>query len=406
MLLKTAWRNLWRQRRRSLVTSTALALAISMCMAIIAFQDGFTREMQRVMVDQRLGHIQLHHTDYPGRRSMHDAMDNVTARLDGLKGQPDIETLTVRLNGQMLIGGPETSEGGELVGVMPQLEQDFSNIQEMVTQGRYLSAQPAHEVVLGVDLARKIEVGIGEEIVVVTQAADGSMGNDLFTVVGLISTGSERMDKLGGHMHLADMQSLLVLEDHAHEITLVAREGIELEQMVEPLRASPVSKDAVVRTWFEVEPQTSKMLDMQETANRLILVIVLGVASIVILNTMMMVVFERTREIGVLKALGMRPRRIVTLILLEAASLTTIAALIGVAVGGLFDWYLVTQGVRLMEGELSFGGVRFSGHFFGAFHIEKVFHTVGFAYVISLVAALWPALRAARLDPVVAMRHE
>jgi len=337
---------------------------------------------------------------------MHDALDSVTARLDTLKGQSDIKTLTVRLNGQMLIGGPETSEGGELIGVVPQLEQGFSKIQEMVTEGRYLGDQPAHEVVLGIELARKIEVGVGDEIVVVTQAADGSMGNDLFTVVGLISTGSERMDKLGGQMHIADMQSLLVLEDHAHEITLVTREDIELDQMVDTLRASPVSTDAVVRPWFEVEPQTSKMLDMQETANGLILVIVLGVASIVILNTMMMVVFERTREIGVLKALGMRPRRIVTLILLEAASLTTIAALIGVTIGGLFDWYLVTQGIRMMEGDLSFGGVRFSGHFYGAFHMDTVFHTVGFAYVVSLIAALWPALRAARLDPVVAMRHE
>jgi len=406
MMLKTAWRNLWRQRRRSLVTSSALALGIAFCMAIIAFQDGFTQEMRRVMVHQRLGHVQLHHTDFPGRRSMHDALDDVSARVQAIRARPDVEALTVRLMGQMLIGGPEKSEGGEFIGVDPVLEHAFTQVEGMVKEGRYLSADPNHEVVLGFGLADKIEVGVGDTIVVVTQSADGSTGNDLYTVVGLISTGSERIDNLGGQMHLADMQELLVMEDHAHEISLVTTVDADEDAVAAALRDTDSARDAVVRTWDEVDPQTAKMIETNESMNGVIMVIVLGVASIVILNTMMMVVFERTREIGVLKALGMRPRRIVALILLEAASLTTVAALIGLTIGGLLDWYLVTEGIRLLDGDLSFGGVRFSGHMYGVVHAQEIITTVVFAYAVSLLAALWPAWRASRLDPVVAMRQE
>jgi ABC-type lipoprotein release transport system permease subunit len=406
MMLKTAWRNLWRQRRRSLVTSSALALGIAFCMAIIAFQDGFTHEMRRVMVHQRLGHVQLHHIDFPGRRSLHDALDQASSRVQALQARSDVESLTVRLMGQMLIGGPEKSEGGELIGVEPALEQAFSGVEGMVTEGRYLGVQPDHEVVLGFGLADKIEVGVGDTVVVVTQSADGSTGNDLFTVVGLISTGAERIDNLGGQMHLADMQELLVMEDHAHEISLVTTAGTHEAALAAELRGTDPARDAVVRTWDEVDPQTAKMIETNESMNGVIMVIVLGVASIVILNTMMMVVFERTREIGVLKALGMRPRRIVALILLEAVCLTTISALVGLTIGGLLDWYLVTQGIRLLDGDLTFGGVRFSGHMYGRVNAAEIITTVVFAYTVSLLAALWPAWRASRLDPVVAMRQE
>ena len=122
-LLRLAWRNIWRQRRRSLVTASAMAIGIGLCMSIIAFQDGFNLEMKRVMIDQRLGHIQLHHPDYPGRGAMYDALDGIDARLEALKAHPEIEALTIRMKGAALIGGPTKAEGGGLKGVDPVREE-------------------------------------------------------------------------------------------------------------------------------------------------------------------------------------------------------------------------------------------------------------------------------------------
>jgi ABC-type lipoprotein release transport system permease subunit len=383
-----------------------MAIGIALCMSIIAFQDGFNVEMKRVMVDQRLGHIQLHHPDYPGRGAMYDALGGLEARLEALEKNPDILALTARMKGPALIGGPEKAEGGVLMGVDPIREDKVTQINSMVTQGRYLSAQPRQEVVLGFGLAKKIEVGLGDDVVILTQAADGSMGNTLLKVVGLISTGDERTDNLGAHTHLADLQELLVMPDMAHEITVVTKRGTDLVELAQTLRTSEAGKDALIRTWKEIDPQTFKMMKMQEEMGSIVLFIILGVAGIVILNTMMMTVFERTRELGVLKALGMRPRSVVGLIMAEAAVLSTMSVIIGLALGGLLDWILVTHGVKFMDGDLTFNGVRFSGRLIGVVRVEPIIQAVVMTYIISILAALWPALRAARLDPVESMRQE
>ena len=145
---------------------------------------------------------------------------------------------------------------------------------------------------------------------------------------------------------------------------------------------------------------------MQDIAAWMLLVIILSVAAIVVLNTMMMVVFERTREIGLLKALGMRPGRIVQLIAFEAVSIATVAVILGVTLGGLLDAYLVNVGVNMVEEDLVFNGIRISGNLQGYVEVKSIAYTILFAYVVSIVASLWPAWRATRLQPVTAMRQD
>jgi ABC-type lipoprotein release transport system permease subunit len=406
MIWTMAWRNMWRQRRRSLVTASALAVGIALCMSVICFQDGFYETIREVMVEQRVGHLQLHHEDYPGREALHDTLTDAEERIASLKARPEVNRVAVRLKGQGLIGAEVTSQGGLMVGTVPSSESAFNRIDEMVVEGRYLAEEPAHEAVLGLDFAKTLELGVGDTVVIVTQASDGSMGNDVFTIVGMLTTGDQQLDTMGLHLHLRDLQELLVLPDQIHEIAVVTRPGFDLDQFANSLRAEPVGESASVRTWKEVDPDTASMLGMQDTAAWIMLIIVLSVASVVILNTMMMVVFERTYEIGLLKAVGMRPTTIVGLITFEALCLTTVGIGIGVAVGVLLDLYLINVGVDLIEEDLTFNGVKLSGRLFGRFRPGIVFQTVGIAYVVSLLATLWPAWRASRLQPVAAMRQD
>ena len=400
-----AWRNLWRQRRRTLVTCMAMAIGIAMTMAIICFQDGFNAELGRVMVDQRLGHIQINHPDYPGRRALHDVLDGVDARVAALEADDAVSNLTVRLNGPALVGGDKKSEGAFLVGVDPKREDAFTHMSTMVTEGRYLSDGASQEMVLGVELAENIEVKVGDAAVVVTQGADGSMGNELFTVVGLLSTGDERVDRGGGQVHLSDMQALLVLDDAAHEITLRTPNADTLGTSKPIISSNGGTADAVVRTWAEVDPQTQKMMAMNQSMNFVVMMIVLVVAGIVVLNTMMMVVYERTHELGVLKALGMKPSGVMKLIAMEALCLTTVSVAIGLLLGGLLDWYIVVQGVKFLDGDLTFAGVRFAGRLHGRVEPAMLLNIVLSSYAIAMVAAGWPAWRASRMLPTEAMRE-
>lgn len=383
----------------------AMAIGIAMTMAIICFQDGFNSEMTRVMVDQRLGHIQINHPDYPGRRSLHDVMSGVDARVAALEADETVSSLTVRLNGPALVGGEKKSEGAFLVGVDPTREDAFTHVSTMVTEGRYLSKEASQEMVLGAELARRIDVNVDDVAVVVTQGSDGSMGNELFTIVGLLSTGDERVDRAGGQVHLRDMQALLVLDDSAHEITLRTPDADSIDSTKASISANAGAADSVVRTWAEVDPQTQKMLAMNQSMNFVVMMIVLVVAGIVVLNTMMMVVYERTHELGVLKALGMKPTGVLKLIAMEAMCLTTVSVALGLLIGGLLDWYIVVQGIKFMDGDLTFAGVRFAGRLHGLVDPVMLLNIVVSSYVIAMVAAGWPAWRASRMLPTEAMRE-
>lgn len=407
MLFTIAWRNLWRQKRRSLVTSMALAIGVALSMAVICFQDGFYGVMNRVMIEQRLGHVQMHHADYPGRRSMHDTLGDAAARVESLQANESVGQVTGRLRGQGLIGGENKAEGGEVIGIEPKLEDAFTNLSEMVVEGRFLGAEPAQEILLGKILATTIDVRLGDSIVILTQSADGSMGNDLYTLVGLVSTGNLAVDRYGGYMHLADLQELLVLEDSLHEITLTAASGQKDEAgALAAVLEEQVGEDVLVRTWEEIDPQVAEMMKMQSIANGFILCFVLGAAGFVVLNTMLMAVYERTREIGVLMSLGMRPNRVVRLVLTEAFCLSILSLAIGMSIGGLFDWYLVTQGVNLLEGNMEFMGVIMPGTMYGVVTTEAIVQTMVAGILFSLIAAAWPSWRASRLRPVEAMRQD
>ena len=407
MLLSLAWRNLWRQKRRSLVTGLALVLGVMLSMAVICFQDGFYTEMGRVLIEQRLGHVQVHHPDYPGRRAMHDTLDGADGLVARLDADDSVGDVTVRLKGQMLVGGESKSDGAELQGVIPPLEDAFSNVSAMVSSGRFLSDAPAREVVLGERLAEAIEVALGDSVVVLTQAADGSMGNDLYEVVGMVSTGSLAIDRYGGYLHLQDLQELLVLPDQVHELTITGASGKsdQADALAGHLQET-LGDGHLVRTWEQVDPQIAQMLGMQSVAAGIVLFFILGGAAFVVLNTMMMVVYERTRELGVLMALGMRPRRVVAMITSEALVMSFAAVAIGLMLGGLIDWYLVVQGVDLLQGDLEFAGVRMSGRIHGYVSTASIVQTASAGVIFSVLAALWPAWRASRLQPVEAMRQD
>ena len=409
MLLTVAWRNLWRHKRRSLITAVAMAVGIALCMVLAAFTDGTFETMFDVMVEQQLGHIQIHHPDYPETRELYRTVKDAKATLDKIDAVPEVRAAAGRMSGFALIGGDTKSAGGLLLGVDPARERDVTPFQERVREGRFVSDEPAQEIVLGHDLAKEIETSIGDEVVVLTQSADGSLGNMLLTVVGIAKTGNARIDRAGALMHVADLQDLLVLPDQLHEILVVTHDAEAIEETATKLRALVGSDTVEVVPWWEASPQTAQMMGMRDVAMGVVIVIVFGAAAFGVLNTMMMSVFERTRELGVLRALGMRPLRMISLILLESVGLAFLAATIGLVLGAALDGWIVTSGIDFsgtLEEGYEFNGVILDPVIKGVVRARPIVLIVTAVFVVTLVASLWPAYRAARLRPVEAIRAE
>ncbi len=407
LLFSVAWRNLWRHRRRTGITALAMGIGVAVCLAMFAFTDGMFRTMSAVLVDQQLGHVQVHHPDYPGKRAMHDTIGAVDKRLAALDGL-DPRAMTVRLNGFGLLGGDEKTEGGQLIGILPDREAGFSRMAEKIVDGRYLSADRANEAIIGHTLATKLDLAPGGELLVVTQAADGSLGNALLSVVGTFRSGDSMLDRAGAYAHLADLQDLLVLDDQAHVVMLLAEDPDDADPLRDEAGAALDAGDSLlVQTWQEASPQTAEMMAMSDIQMGISIFIVLSLAALGVLNTMLMAVFERTRELGVMKAVGMRPRQIVTMVVIESVLLGALACVAGLVLGGI-DYWLVVYGIDFsVDGKpLEFMGIAFDAVVRGAFDPSRVPVVLVLVFFVSVVASLWPAWRASRLRPVAAVRHE
>lgn len=407
-LIAIAWRNLWRHKRRSLITATAMAVAVAMCMSLIAFTDGMYNKMAEIMVDQQLGHVQIHHPDYPGTRQLLDTVPNANQVLEALDADETVVGATGRLNGFALLGSDKTSTGVQLQGLEPDRELPLTHVDQRVKEGRYLASEPAKEIVVGSGLAEELAIGVGDEVVAFTQGSDGSLGNDLYTVVGLSSTGNAAMDKGGAWLHLADLQELLVLPDQIHNIMVLTDDADDLDAFATGLRAR-LPDDVEVQTWREASPQTAEMMGMQSFASLIMLGIVFAVASFGVLNTMMMSVFERTRELGVLKAIGLRPVQMVSMVLWESAFLGVLAGGIGLVLGAGLDLLVVFYGFDMSAGSadgFEMMGVRFDPIIYGDVTPFSVYAPISALILVSIGASVWPAWRAARLQPVEAIRTE
>lgn len=412
MLIKIAWRNIWRQKRRSWITITAMGLGVALSLACMAWIDGTFQNGFDLMVRQTTGHVQLHQHNYPKQHALYDSMPQTLAQQ--VKKLPALKNSSARAFAYGLLAAGDEAGGAQLIGVNPVDEAATSSVDSKVVQGgRWLDTKSKGEIVLGYGLAKTLKVKVGDPIICVSQAADGSMGNQIFKLVGLVKTGSAGRDRAGAFVRLADLQELMVLPGQIHEISLNAINDKKIPLLVSQVtdlinKNTKFEGSFIVRSWDQINPIAKQMTDFQNAFLFVMLMLVFAVASLGILNTMLMSVFERTREFGVMRAIGVEPRQIVGIVVIESISLALIAAVLGLALGLMMDAYLVYQGVDLSAymGSFSFGGVNFDPHMYGYVRATPIYATVIGLFVVAVLSALWPAFRAARLKPVEAMREE
>jgi ABC-type lipoprotein release transport system permease subunit len=277
-----------------------------------------------------------------------------------------------------------------------------------MVQGGYLTAGMPKGVVIGDALATTIGVAVGSEIVVLTPAADGSTGNDVYTVIGVFHTGLDSMD--GGllFMPLATLQDLLRLPPERihevgiklHDISTAAATAAALQLQLD--KTFPVR----VRPWQELVPELADYVQFNRRITFILFSIFFALAAMGIINTMLMAVIERTRELGMLMAVGMRPVQVVGLIVAEAAGLAAASLILGAALALPILWYLQVHGLNLGHngGTVSVSGVVVGPYWYGRQDFVSYAEAALGLAVTALLAALYPASRAARLRPAEALR--
>jgi ABC-type lipoprotein release transport system permease subunit len=294
------------------------------------------------------------------------------------------------------------------MGVSPDSEQRVSRLLESVLSGPGLSEEPSKTILLGSTLSRSLGVDLGAEVALVTQAADGTVGNDLYRVKGVFQTGITYLDRSLVLIHLQDLQDLLAMEPwQIHEVAVRLDGSSGADPVALEINRAGLVPGIEARSWGELLPQLREYLEVASGMGWFIISLVGLFAGFGTLNTMMMAVFERTREFGTLTSLGMSPGHILVTFLLESILLGVVGLLIGLGLGVLLMLYLANQGLDLTRWmrEISLVGSRLDPVLRAEWTWEQfIWSAVGLMLAV-ILATLIPAVRAARMDPVKAI-HE
>jgi ABC-type lipoprotein release transport system permease subunit len=401
--LRIAWRNLSRNRRRTVITVTAVLLNTAVLIATDALMTGLTAQTIRNATEMVVGEAQIHAAGYRAERSMYQAIPDPAALLarahaHGIGAAP-------RTFGFGLLSAGAKSAGASFWGVDPAAERAAFDLPRHVATGRFLADAPAAEVVIGRKLARSLEAGVGSELVAVVQAADGSLGNELYKVVGILQTVGDDIDRGAVFMHRAELDRLFAAGGRVHEIALDSRGAIAPGAIVH-LYADLPPRGLEVVTWRQLLPAISDMQNLSGATTLLFGLVFLLAAGLGVLNTMLMATHDRVREYGLVKALGASRLRIFRDVLAEAALLSLVANALGVALGVAGSFFMQKVGIDLSAlggGDITFSGIAFDPIWRGMLRARAVVEAVVATTAACLLASLYPAIKAARLDPARAM---
>ncbi|MBI4346511.1 MAG: ABC transporter permease, partial [Elusimicrobia bacterium] len=349
-MLLLAWRNLWRNARRSLLTLASIACGV----AAIMFGQSMIKTIQYSLIEKATGvisgHIQVQHQDVRELKFPEKYFGELPRIDRALSADPAVAAHQARIVVTGLVSGKNDSNGVLIVAVEPHRDPKVTSMHTYLQRGTWLTGKP-REIVLGDQAAEALGAGLGEKVVVMAQASDGSMGADNYTVVGLFHAGSQTFDKAIVYVPLASMQETLALEGRANNFVVRLRDPERLREAQAGLAAALAKEPVKVLTWREVDEELTGMQAYQNAILKIVLGIVFLIVALGILNTVFMSLFERVREFGILKAMGARPSFVLRLVLVESCIMGAIGGAAGVAVGSALIVYFHQQGLALPLGE-------------------------------------------------------
>jgi putative ABC transport system permease protein len=408
--IKLAWRNIWRNWRRTILTSLAVAFGMISIIFTYSYIEGVSESIYRTLIETELGHVKIVSREFlrlervmPREQLVYNAQ-NIEA---GISSLPGISSVTERIKFHLILSSEAKNEPAVGIGIIPEQEKNLFDLRQHLIEGSYLEESSAG-ILIGDGLAKKLRVGLGDELLAVTTDINYSTYALTFTVAGIFKTGFTFMDKNFSYIPIEKAQEMLDCDGAAHEILLLLDDP-ETARKISSEILTFLEKKGLEDTITAVAWLDSFFITYLPFANiavSSILLIIMLIAALVILNTMLMAVVERTHEIGVIKSMGMRNRGVVALILVEA----TYIGLLGVFIGGLIGSGLsllaqntglnFTRMMEKMEFEIAF----FSPIIYPKFTLGILLCAAVFCLATTLFAAIYPARKASRMEPVEALR--
>jgi ABC-type lipoprotein release transport system permease subunit len=400
LLFRLAWRNVLRNRRRSAVILVAITVGLWAMLVFAGFTRGWSDDVSRNAVETLTGHLQIHAPDYLQDPSVDHVMAAPGEALRNLLDGEAVAAWASRVRVPSVVMSERETAGVTLVGIDPAREKGLSFIADAVKEGRNLSGAEDGGVLLGRKLAERLGTGLGKRVVLMSQAADHSVVDRGFPVVGLYAADRSTTEMTFVFVGREAAQQMLGLGTGVSEVAVALRDPSGVGAFLERVRA--VAGSADVQPWTTLEPMAQAMVALGEAWIWMFYVVMYIAMAFGLVNTLLMAVLERTREFGLLQALGMRPRLIVRQVLAESSVLLAAGVLAGALLAGA-TLALLHDGIdlsALAEGAEMWG---MSKVIYPALSASDVVSAIVFIVVLGALASLYPALRAARKVPVEAI---
>jgi ABC-type lipoprotein release transport system permease subunit len=403
MLTKLAWRNIWRNRRRSLIVLTSITIGTVAIIFLDAFADGSLNQWIENQLSTNISFIQIYKKGYANNKVIQNYLPDREYIENKLKSENLVKGFSERVSSFGLINSPSNSSGINFIGIDPQREPGVSKIHEYIISGKYLSGAK-HELLLGKKLAEKLEVNISDKIVIMASDLEGKVSSDIFRITGIFQSASSEFDKYYVYINLSNAQDLLGIGDKITEIAINVPNQIYVDSLKSKLVASIDGKFEIL-SYNDLLPVIASFMDTMKSS-MFIFNLIIAIAMIFgIINTKMMSVFERIKEFGILMANGMRNSQIFKMIIIEAFFIGVIGLSAGLIIGIGIYLPLAHYGISFGKFADTFSSMGFSPIIYPDLSFTTVINTCLTIILTTIIGSLYPAFKTIRLEPVAALRY-
>jgi len=401
-----AWRNIWRNPRRTLLTLCAIAFASLLLVFMLSFQFGSYETMINSAVKIHTGHLQIQTAGYHDKKSIRLLVPQPAVIGNILAKIPQVEAFAFRAEAFSLASSQKRTYGVLITGIDPQREVKGSKLKKLLREGEYLVQSDYDQALVGQLLAKNLKVKIGDELTILGQGRDGSVAATVLKVKGIYRSGLDVFDRASIHIPLNAFQDLYGMDGAVHTVVAVGKSLSHVSHIkarVQKDLASAGLSSMRVLDWEALMPGLREAIEMDLVSGLIFYGLLIIVVAFSILNTFLMAIFERTREFGVLMAIGTTPRRQTKLLLIESMSITIVGVVAGIVSGILVTYYFQVHGIDVSGSSELLGQFGISGRMYPKLSGPSILIGPGMVLIVTFLAALYPALKVRGLRPVEAL---
>ena len=403
MFFHIAWRNIWRNPGRSGVLMGAIFIGVTTGIFLVALVNGWVQQRFDSLIGVQTSHIQFHNTDFVDERGIADTIDEIEELTDLLSEDDRVKVFSSRMISDAMIASARGTSGIVMQGVDPESERLTTGLSDQITDGAYIDETDLRNpVFLGGRLAEKLGVEVGTRIVITFQDPEGELISAAFSVSGIYRTANSQYDERNVFVRKQDMADQLGGRELIHEVAVILNDMDRVDEAVGDWQ--PFRPDIEVRGWRDLSPESAMLEEYSVQMMGILLVIILLALSFGILNTMLMAIYERMPELGMLQAIGMQRHTVFRMVMSETVVLSLAGGIAGMGVGAIIVNWLSGHGLNLSRYADALADFGYDAIVYPELELSFYFSLTLFVIIAAVISGLWPAIKATRIKPIEAMR--